>query len=85
MTPYAAWVAGYVADRRDVTGRCRVATAELVATFPELRRVHGLAHGSWGSGPHFWCVAPDGEVVDPTAAQFGTGLVYETVPWLEQP
>lgn len=70
---YADWIENYVARHDDfVRGKCDRATKEMVEAFPELRRAAGFAHVSWGRDQHWWCVAPDGSVVDPTASQFGT-------------
>ena len=55
-----------------VRGRCATASAAMVAVFPELRRVRGHYNGV----PHWWCVAPDGTIVDPTARQFVPGGTY---------
>jgi len=39
--------------------------------FPELRLARGYVFdGCWGERTHWWCVTPDGEVVDPTSSQF---------------
>lgn len=68
-------------------GRCRGVTKEMVEAFPELRRVRGHYHCPiWGKRAHWWCVAPDGSIVDPTVSQFpsrGIGeyvLLDETAP-----
>lgn len=78
---YAAWIDSFVARNAGfVRGKCDAATTEMVAAFPELRRAAGFAHVSWGRDQHWWCVAPDGLIVDPTAAQFGpagTPIRYE--------
>lgn len=53
-------------------GQCRAASAAMAAAFPELRVARGH-YRPWAGPrdyPHWWCVAPDGTVVDPTAAQF---------------
>lgn len=43
----------------------------MVEQFPELRLVRGFVRGG---GHHWWCVAPNGQIIDPTAAQFGDSL-----------
>lgn len=78
---YEAWTAAFVARHKNfVRGRCGEATREMVAEFPELRRACGFVFCLWGEDTHWWCVAPDGSVVDPTVAQFD-GIVpsYEEV------
>lgn len=75
---YDRWIQAYVARYNGfVRGKCQPATLEMQAAFPELRIAAGFAHVSWGRDQHFWCVAPDGSVVDPTAAQFQLPIHYE--------
>lgn len=53
-------------------GLCESVSRRMVAAFPELRLVRGH-YMPWAESklyPHWWCVAPDGTIVDPTAAQF---------------
>ncbi len=67
LIQYEKWITAYVAKCNNyLRGRCTAATKEMCEAFPELRRQSGFANGT----EHFWCVAPDGSVVDPTAAQF---------------
>ena len=80
LDAYRAWIDAYVASQPNgfVRGKCDKATQMMVEAFPELRRVAGFAHVSWGRDQHWWCVAPDGTIVDPTASQFQGGLAdYE--------
>lgn len=71
-TRYADWIAAYVAKRPHhkgwpyLYGACTQATDEMVAAFPELRRVAGFANNR----EHFWCETADGEIIDPTVQQF---------------
>lgn len=77
---YRAWIEAYVASIPNgfVRGVCADATQLMAAEFPELRRVAGFAHVSWGRDQHWWCVAPDGTIVDPTVSQFpGRAVDYE--------
>ncbi len=77
---YEAWIEAYVASipQRYIRGKCREATNKMVASFPELRQAAGFVHITWGREQHFWCVTPDGEIVDPTLEQFqGQLLSYE--------
>lgn len=65
-----------------VRGRCAAATAAMVESFPELRRVAGFAHWAAPNGrqirdQHWWCVDAAGAIVDPTAAQFTGPVRYE--------
>ncbi len=73
---YAEWIAAYVAKHDGfVRGKCKKATEEMIATFPELRKAAGFVYCRWGRDQHWWCVDPDGTIVDPTAAQF-QGYIY---------
>lgn len=48
--------------------KCGSATDRMIKEFPELKRVRG-----WYAGiEHWWCVDPNGEIVDPTYMQFGS-------------
>lgn len=69
---YEEWIVDWARRRNGhVAHRCVEATREMVEAFPELRRVAGWCCYSGGfEQEHFWCVAPDGTIVDPTAAQF---------------
>jgi hypothetical protein len=65
--PYEEWIAEYESRHKSVRGMCQSATQEMAATFPELKRVRGhLKH----LGPHWWCVAVNGAIVDPTVSQY---------------
>ena len=69
MTTYEDWTAENWGGNE--YGHCEDATAEMVRAFPTLRRVAGFYHcPAWGRRQHWWCVDPDGKIVDPTAAQF---------------
>lgn len=59
----------------DVRGACLEATEAMKMHFPELRRVRGFVTLMDGSEhAHWWLVAPDGEIVDPTRAQFDPAI-----------
>jgi hypothetical protein len=73
---YSEWIAAYLKRNNDfVRGKCKEACEEMVKAFPELRIAAGFAHVTWGRDQHFWCVAPDGTIVDPTKSQFQFGVV----------
>lgn len=81
---YERWIADYVrAQRSFVRGRCADATALMVKAFPELRRACGFVVVLHPNGiheeQHWWCVAPDGTIVDPTVSQFIRALSYEEI------
>lgn len=78
--PYAMWIDAYVAEHDGfVRGKCVIATARMVLAFTELRRARGFVETSWGDDQHWWCVAPDGTIVDPTRAQYPYVLSYDEV------
>ena len=80
--PYAAWIA--VTVRGNLRGRCAAWTRQMQRVFPELRRVGGIVAPAdrppYAGGHlvqhHWWLLTPVGQVVDPTARQFGWPLVY---------
>ena len=84
-TDYWAWIAVHVGTKpEDGYGRCGWATLAMLIAFPELTRVRGhYIDAIWGERDHWWLVDPDGEIVDPTAAQFPTRGTGEYVPWHE--
>ena len=59
-------------DPGNVRYRCRELADKLVEQFPELRRAAGYYTPLGETAPvaHWWCVAPDGSIVDPSAHQF---------------
>lgn len=59
-------------------GKCDEATRVMQCQFPELKRVCGHVETmGWGRRAHWWLVAEDGEVVDPTVKQFPGVFRYE--------
>lgn len=65
---YEDWIKANVSEP---TGMCAEATLLMQAAFSELVRVRGHYHCPlWGEREHWWLYDPDGNVVDPTAAQF---------------
>lgn len=82
---YDGWIAEYLkAHDGFVLGDCHEATTAMVTAFPELQQVRGhvICPAPWGKRAHWWCVAPDGKIIDPTRAQFTAGvLAYE--PYVE--
>ena len=75
-------------DARTARGRCGVETRAMCAAFPELRAAGGYYYGAMEHpSQHWWCVAPDGTIVDPTAIQFldrGAGC-YDEIPPEDHP
>lgn len=72
---HAAWIAERYSTRDKAYCRCDSATAAMVDAFPELRRVRGY-YATFTE--HWWCEDAEGNIVDPTAAQFsGQGSYQE--------
>jgi hypothetical protein len=78
---YEEWIEQYFGPKRATPGWCKTACDDLAKAFPELTPVPGFARTPLGGfQEHWWCVAPDGAIVDPTAAQFdahGGVVAYE--------
>ena len=65
-------------------GRCFELAYELHLKFPELEITKGHYRcPAWGDQPHWWCVTPSGEIIDPTSGQFPSAGSGEYVPWPE--
>jgi hypothetical protein len=79
-TAYREWIAANVNGTG--YGECAEVTEAMAAAFPELRRVpgHYYCH-TWGERAHWWLVAPDGQIIDPTAQQFPSAGLGEYVEW----
>jgi hypothetical protein len=56
-------------------GKCKEMAEQAAAEDPSLTVVRGHYYCPlWNRRePHWWCVKPDGEIVDPTALQFPSG------------
>jgi len=76
VSTYDQWIADFVSKQRIIRGACGRAVNEMAKAFPELKRVAGWVVFKGGRSEHFWCVTPDGSIVDPTASQFGELLRY---------
>lgn len=61
-------------DYTKFRGKCKEMSDALCAADPTLTLVRGHYFCPvWNSDePHWWCTKPDGTIVDPTAAQFGS-------------
>jgi len=67
---YTEWIEERNA-REDSFNNCDAWTRDMLAVFPELKRVRGhVLVPRIGKRPHWWLTAPDGTIVDPTASQF---------------
>lgn len=77
---YWAWIGEYVERHGgNPLGLCVNACKEMSEAFPELVTVRGHVYCSWGKRGHVWLTDPDGNIVDPTRAQFPDPIHYE--PW----
>lgn len=79
MNKYEYWIERYLLYcDGDVRGRCAEATEEMIKTFPELKRVRGHVQHILNSkqSPHWWCIDPKGNIIDPTAVQFVAIIKY---------
>jgi hypothetical protein len=78
---YEEWIKSYIArNNGDVWMKCVEACEAMLQAFPELTIVRGIAVSSVSGKRwcHCWVVTPAGEVLDPTARQFGgLPVVYE--------
>lgn len=72
---YDDWIRINFPTRLEALGVCQSATKLMCDKFPELKRVSGWLDGR----DHVWCVTSDGNIVDPTRAQYG--LIGEYVAW----
>jgi hypothetical protein len=82
MTKYAEWISATYPTKESAHNQCAEATMLMVDAFPELTRVRGHVWCSVDSNrPHWWCVTPDGSVVDPTRHQWD--WLGEYTPWDE--
>jgi hypothetical protein len=82
MSDYERWIQENVTG--DGRGKCREWSFAMVTHFPELKLVRGHYHCSIvGERPHWWLVAQNGCIVDPTRNQFPSMGTDEYVPWDE--
>lgn len=67
---YQDWIEKHYPTPESARLRCVEATMKMLFEFPELRRVRGYALIGLNFRAHWWCVAPDGTIVDPTMHQW---------------
>ena len=80
-TPYSTWISAQYPTSESARLQCASATLAMVEEFPHLRRVRGQAMVGIDFRPHWWCVTPDDETIDPTAHQWPAQPVfYEALP-----
>lgn len=77
---YAEWIKQHYPTSREALGKCKEASHAMKAAFPELRVTNGFVHGpGFSDAMHWWCVATDGSIVDPTAIQYGGPILHEEI------
>lgn len=60
-----------MSDYFDFRGKCKELAEQACQADPTLRLVRGHYFcPTWGKQAHWWAVAPDGRIVDPSARQF---------------
>ncbi len=78
---HAAWIAKRYPTPESARLQCAEASAAMIRDFPDLRRARGHVMAGVDFRPHWWCVTPDGDTVDPTAHQWSVPPVfYEALP-----
>ncbi len=71
MNKYEQWIAARLQTGADPFCKCAEWTQDMLQDFPELKRVRGeVTLSSLMTREHWWLEDPEGNVVDPTAAQF---------------
>jgi hypothetical protein len=81
MENYFNWINNKYPTPEKARKQCLEATLDMVYDFPELRRLRGhiLVEEPFDLPPtkttHWWCVDPDGNIVDPTAHQYPTRII----------
>lgn len=71
-------IEGYIKYR----GKCKELAEQAVEQDITLTLVRGHYWCPfWGLQPHWWCVTPDGDVYDPTAAQFPSNGEGDYIPF----
>jgi len=78
---FRSWIAERYPTPQSAKLQCAEATTAMVAAFPTLRRVRGHAMIGIDFRPHWWCLTPEGEIIDPTAHQWAAPPVfYDAMP-----
>jgi hypothetical protein len=68
---YSEWIKKNYSTYQSALANCQSACKAMVKEFPELKITNGFAHFlTCGPRAHWWLIAPDGSIVDPTAHQF---------------
>ena len=74
------WIAERYPTPQSAKLQCAEATLAMVQAFPLLSRVRGHAMVGIQFRPHWWCVTPGGDIIDPTAHQWPTPpVLYDPI------
>lgn len=69
-------------DYQKYRGKCKEFCEKAITENPSLTLVRGhYVDPAWGKQQHWWCVQPDGVIVDPTAKQFPSKGHGEYIPF----
>lgn len=89
MPNYLEWAVKHYPTSQACYACCKQATDRMIIEFPELKQVRGWYHCPiWGRRTHWWCVDPDGQIVDPTVRQFPShAIAHESFyeEYIDQP
>jgi hypothetical protein len=78
---FGSWIAERYPTSESAKLQCAEATAAMIDAFPMLRRVRGHVMIGIDFRPHWWCVTPEGEIIDPTVHQWSAPPVfYDAMP-----
>ncbi len=78
---YNEWIQNNVTESY---GTCKEVTLKMQEAFPELRRVRGHYYCAiWGERGHWWLIDENGNIVDPTKAQFPSKGIGHYDEWDE--
>ena len=72
---YGNWIATNYPNKESCVNKCNEAVREMTAHFSGLAVQVGFANRVY----HCWCKDAEGNVVDPTAKQFDSEVIYTLV------
>ncbi len=84
MKSYENWIMEHYSTPMEARLQCKEASEEMSKQFPDLKLVRGQieVEEPYDLPPtkteHWWCVMPDGKVIDPTAHQYQTRILSYT-------
>lgn len=73
---YHQWIREKYPTPQSAKLQCDEATRAMIEEFPELLRVRGHVMVGVDRRGHWWCVDSGGQVVDPTAHQWASPIVF---------